>query len=520
MAGKNKKENKDKTAADTPNKGHKHIFGSSEKSDFILNMTADGAEKLCGRFLIFTMLLVSIVMIPAYFTQHIITYTIDDTPHLLSDNFIFYGAAAVMLMGFLGFLVYSIACNKGIASVRGNKELYLGFGVMIVSAVSALAAAELSTSILGYLGRHEGLLTICACYGLFGVALCISKNGTKEAVSDCIVGIGAVQALVGISQVIPGLQGLTNNFYEYLYLRPGTIPTAEGEVFHEAGYAYVSGIYTDTPAATGFTASPFALAALLTVAFALAAAGAAFGENRVRKLVYTVSSVIITAGACLTRTTAAVAGIAAGGVTVLVMILAGLGEDRKKAAMGLAALGLSLACGLGLFLTGAADTRDEQIIFTDGYVHKSITYAGRRFVNTGEDIFTYLGKDGLNVATQKPLLGVGPDNTVFYFDLYSLSTDRFYNEYADGAASRGFIAEGLFLVFAALAVMKLIRAARRWQTGEGSWIAVGCLTAVVAYLIQAWFNTTWFSSNFLLFIILGLGSDVVIKKKAEKKGRK
>ena len=32
----------------TTNQGKKHLFGSSEKSDFILNMSAESAQKLCG----------------------------------------------------------------------------------------------------------------------------------------------------------------------------------------------------------------------------------------------------------------------------------------------------------------------------------------------------------------------------------------------------------------------------------------------------------------------------------------
>ena len=31
----------------TTNQGKKHLFGSSEKSDFILNMSAESAQKLC-----------------------------------------------------------------------------------------------------------------------------------------------------------------------------------------------------------------------------------------------------------------------------------------------------------------------------------------------------------------------------------------------------------------------------------------------------------------------------------------
>ena len=36
----------------TTNQGKKHLFGSSEKSDFILNMSAESAQKLCGVYII------------------------------------------------------------------------------------------------------------------------------------------------------------------------------------------------------------------------------------------------------------------------------------------------------------------------------------------------------------------------------------------------------------------------------------------------------------------------------------
>jgi len=83
---------------DTLNKGHKHLFGSTEKSDFILNMDFDGAQKMCSRFCMLAVLIISLVLIPAYYTQHIEMYVEENMPHYLGDNFIFYSASMVMLM--------------------------------------------------------------------------------------------------------------------------------------------------------------------------------------------------------------------------------------------------------------------------------------------------------------------------------------------------------------------------------------------------------------------------------------
>ena len=48
----------------TTNQGKKHLFGSSEKSDFILNMSAESAQKLCGVYSIIAVLVLCVITIP------------------------------------------------------------------------------------------------------------------------------------------------------------------------------------------------------------------------------------------------------------------------------------------------------------------------------------------------------------------------------------------------------------------------------------------------------------------------
>ena len=62
----------------TTNQGKKHLFGSSEKSDFILNMSAESAQKLCGVYSIIAVLVLCVITIPYYFTQNI-KYGMDES---------------------------------------------------------------------------------------------------------------------------------------------------------------------------------------------------------------------------------------------------------------------------------------------------------------------------------------------------------------------------------------------------------------------------------------------------------
>ena len=76
----------------TTNLGKKHLFGSSEKSDFILNMSAESAQKLCGVYSIIAVLVLCVITIPYYFTQNI-KYGMDESVNrtlYLNEKFIFF----------------------------------------------------------------------------------------------------------------------------------------------------------------------------------------------------------------------------------------------------------------------------------------------------------------------------------------------------------------------------------------------------------------------------------------------
>lgn len=481
----------------------RHLFGSTEKSDFILNMDASGVQRLCSRFVIISMLAVTLLAIPAYYTQNAGGYYKNGSTRYLSDNFIFFTAALVMLTGWIGLMIFNIARKKGQVSIKSNKLLAVPFAILVMSLVSCFAAYDMLVSVMGMMGRHEGFLTVCAGFGFFAVTSAVSDEKRRVSVCDAVVGVGAFHAVAGILQHIPAVSAVMDNFFEYLYIRPGMTPQADGEVYYEGGASLMAGIYTRGRAATGFLLTPHALAAVLSIAFALALAGAAFDSSGKRRVLYGLAALPMSAAACFTETLTALLGISVGAAAVLIAVLfKAFRKDTgsKGVLAGLIPIACAAAICAGLLTAGGVKQYDEYIIFTDCYVLKSTGQPQRTEKSDNSGIYHYLFVDAEFTVSKNVLTGVGCDNTCY---IEESSTDRYYNEYMDMAAQRGVVVMGLYVVFVLISLWKALKAAAGFIKGKNSWMAAASLAAAAGYLTQAWINTTWVTSNYFLFIVLG-----------------
>ncbi|MBP3797025.1 MAG: hypothetical protein J6I46_04525 [Ruminococcus sp.] len=511
---------------DVPNQGHKHLFGTTEKSDFILNMDFDGAHRMCSRFLMLAIAIVTLVLIPAYYTQTVEMYTEDNVPHFLSDNFIFYAASMVMLTGGVGYLVFNVSRQKGLVDIKGNRLLVLPLIVMLFTLISSLAAVSIHDSILGYIGRHDGFLMTFGCFGLFAVAAALGKAGDKKKLGDVIVGAGVLQSLVGILEAIPATAGAFCNYFDKLFLRLGTEVQADGEFYVSPEENLLSpGIYTDGKVASGYLTSPHALAALIAVAFAIALAGAAFDDNKKRRICYIIAAPVMAAAACLSEVWSGVVCICAAALIVTVIAVIKAAKGGKGALAVLLPVVLSGVIAGALFGSGKASFKDEAIIFTDSFANNRATGNYTRYdymhgVTDKEtdtrDIYNYLFGDAENVISAKPVLGIGPDNAPYYINDYSLSLDRTYNEFMDTAMQKGLLTLIAYAAFLVVTIVKGIKLVAAFIKGKGDWMSAAALAAVLTYLAQAWFNTTWFSATYLFFIAAGLCWDISVKGKESK----
>ena len=136
------------------------------------------------------------------------------------------------------------------------------------------------------------------------MAMTVTGDNWRLRISDLLVGIGAVNGVIGILQSIPSVGSKIPNYFQYLFKDFGTA-VGEGEIVIN------NLIHTEGYIATGLAATPFALAALLTVAFAAAVSGAAFGRSVPRRILYLVSAAVMSVCAAFTRVLPAVIGICA-----------------------------------------------------------------------------------------------------------------------------------------------------------------------------------------------------------------
>lgn len=494
----------------------KHLFGTTEKSDFILNMSQQQTYKLCGLYSIIAIAVLFIVNIPYTIAKHTFDRIDEDNiRHYADDLFADYISILVIGVGLIGFWFFLVGRMKKEVVIGKNKQLGIIVLILAVSAWSMFASGSISTCFLGYLDRSEGLLTILAYWGFFAAGMTLTGDKWRVRFTDVLISIGLVNAIVGIFQSIPEFYDVVPNKFKDLFVRFGATAT-EGEL------AFKEGIFEKGYAASGLMVTPFALAALMTIVFGLAASGFAFEKSGKKKVFYGVSALACTAAAVLTKTVVGMIGVGAAALALIAVAIVSTTKNKQKKpfVLSLCAAAAACACVVTLVLSGAAEFKDEQIINTDQFYRLSI---GMPRENKDDKwIYPYLWNDGAYVIQQHPITGTGPDN---WGEIYEngCDIDRSYNEYIDIAMQRGVLCLVLYVAFLLVTLKKMFSAAAQHfkDTQSISWVAAGLCAAMIGYLVQAFFNSGSNYSSPYFFLIAGVGwsyfaAGKIVTKKKEK----
>lgn len=480
----------------------KHLFGSTEKSDFILNMSKEQTYKLCGLYSIIAIAILLVINIPYTFIKHTFDYVDEDNITHYADSMLAdYASILVIGAGLIGFWFFLVGRMKKEIIVSKNRSLAVIALVLAVSAWSMFASGDISTGFFGYLDRSEGLLTILAYWGFFAAGMSVTGDKWRLRFTDFIIAAGLFNAAVGILQAVPALDGVVPNKFRDLFIRLGEKTTASNEFSIEG-----QGIFEKGHAASGFLITPFALAAVMTITFGLAAAGFAFEKSGKKKIFYGVSALACTAAAVLTKTVVGIIGIGAAALTavVIAVVASAKTKQKKPLALSLAAILAAGVCVCSLVLSGAAEFKDEEIVYTDTFYRLSVGYP--RENDEGLWIYPYLWNDGAYLIETHPITGTGPDN---WSEMYEslCTTDRSFNEYIDVGMQRGLICLALYVVFLLITLKKMGSAAAAHLKDEKTvcWVSVGLLCAFVGYLVQAFFNSGSNYSSPYFFMIAGIG---------------
>lgn len=492
---------------------HKHLFGSGGGSDFIINMTPEGTQKLCGIYSMIAMLLIAVSAVPYYIARLIDgenTYN-----RLMGENnqtLAFLIMTLLIAAGFLGMIMFMISCVKKEIVIGKNKALLIFAAILLSAVISTLASSDIVTSLFGYLDRSEGLITIIGYIGFFAVGMSLTGEIYRRRAANTIVAVGTVNGVMGILQSIPKLSEWIPSYYNFLFR--GYISEIDSAEYFNA-YAGYDASY----AADGFCCSPFALGALLTIAFAFAVNNAAYGGFAAR-IVNIAAAAVMSGAAVVTQTFPAMLGIACVLVAELVLVIAAAVKERGNADAesspsggGKASVITVCACALisaailgGVAATGNFRMRNERIMYTDAYERVGIGKSIGVTYDSTEGIYPSMWYEGyLCLQRSNVLIGTGPDNWAEMSNGgEGMRLDRSYNEYLDTAITRGILGAGLYIAMLVITLVKACRMLSACFNGKIGKTAFGVFAAFAAYAVQAFFNISSASSTPFFYLVIGI----------------
>ncbi len=486
----------------------KHLFNTSEKSDFILNMSAKDTQKLFGGYAIITMIGFVICSMLYYFTKNIAGSVNDFGKTIpLSDKMIFAISSGLTFFGLFGFLMLLIAKQKNQLRMKNQKEFILLGGFVVVVIITSILGLSPYYSFFGMINRSEGLLAFLGYFGLFALGTLIISKKWRKLIADFLVGIGFVQAVVGILQTIKAV-----NF-----------PSWFGKLF--CYYNVEEGwVMADGYAANGFMGTPFALATFMIICFAVALVGAMYDKAILRRILYGISSIVFVSAGILTHTFVARFGIIAVAVIIAIFEIVRLFAGRKNtnsAPLSFAVLVavVIIAGGTTFAIINAGDGKllDSPIIYTDTYDRLSISTLPTENYTTKE-IYQKLWSENFKIAKNYIFEGIGLECIPVSYGEANLPAglvDRPYNEYLYILECTGIFGLLFFIAFIIFALRRIFICFAGFFKNKFGWVEIALSVAVLGYLIQAIFNISQNTVTPYYWLVLGMVFAVSVKNPIE-----
>ncbi|MGN0609546.1 MAG: O-antigen ligase family protein [Oscillospiraceae bacterium] len=469
----------------------KTIFGTTEKSNFILNMKSETLQKWIG------VMLALCIIIP-----QIGNFVISAAK--ASSAFL---GAFLYLTGFSCILFFIIAMLKKEQSFKENKSYFAVifmavwafasyYGVVIRTASDDRLDTEsvsefVSTALEGELGRYEGLLALFAYFGIFLLTTTLTKEKTVRLLMDIIVGTGIVQAVIAVLQHIPNFDFLTDY---------ADLPTAA---------------LRDVMLSSGLSDSPILYGSFLTIVTGIALTGAVFEENVTRARVYGASAVLFWLTGLFTSSIVPIIGIGCVFVFVTAVVIINkkkggtafesgkLRTPMKRYAVLMAAMAVVLALVLifqGIYI------RDKEIAYYDAFYRLFIVLSFSP-MNT-QSLYEIGFERSMYFIKAHPILGIGPDCFAKYQlldeELVTCSIDRSYNEYLYTAATRGIPALIGYLVFLGIVIKNCVSGMKLFLADSKKWYYAAVFGAIAAYIVQAFFSASSVTVAPLFWLICGI----------------
>ena len=444
----------------------KTIFNSSEKSNFILNMTEEQFSKLASRGLAIAMLMTPLFTL---------------VPEITDKATYAFSAGGLVAGGVIAMIIAIIALMKKYI----GKRLIIPMGAMLIMELwgvfSLIRGVDLGISFYGFPERGEGLLALIFYFCFFVSASALKRESAMKTVIDGVVGVGLLNSIVGLIQVFSGQLSHYKNVY----------------------------IDIQANAASGLSMSPLFLAMVLTLSLSAALISFIASENKKRSIGMLVCAALFSFVMMYTYSFIGFCGLGFALIAAVAAVFV-LKAPKKK----LISIPVSIAAAAGavaLVFAGAIGGIDSYRLYdgrilwwADGYMRASASgNFDSRVIDIDDtyDVYSYMNSRAMDVIENNSLTGTGPDQLAFalirvteedagkYSDISDLISnqlgvfDKVYNEYLYAAATRGIASAVFFALTVLSAVILGLKAFRRRLTAESFTVFILALGGVLIFLV-------------------------------------
>lgn len=399
----------------------KEIFHTSEKSNFILNLTEEKYAKLA-----------SYGLLAALFTTSLATAI----PVITSESLFELTSAGLAVSGVICMILALIALIKKYVSGKLVFPICAFAAMLLWGVVSLINSYDIGIAFYGYNGRGEGLLALIFYLCFFITAASIKREQALKTVVYGLAGLGLLNSAFGLIQVFTGKM---------------------------SSYRMVS-IEIQPNAASGLSQSPLFLAMVLTLVITSSLIAFISVKGTGSKVFFIATAAICSFTMMFTYSFIGICG------AVFAVLAAAVSVFRLRAnKAGLAsvlAVIVPAAAAIGLVQAGLIGNissyrlYDGRILwFADSYYR--ISASGEPDLSNIDiddtyDVYYTLNSKTMNIISVHGLTGTGPEQLVFP-QLYTFGStngdedalisdivaenkgtfDKVYNEYLYTAATRG-----------------------------------------------------------------------------------
>lgn len=399
----------------------KTILKTSEKSNFILNMTEEQYSKIASFGLLSACFAVSLFTIIPEAAEGV-SYSVS--------------AAGLAVSGVFCLILALIALVKKYVS-KSVLLPVIAFAAMLGwGTVSLIDSYDMNVGFYGFPQRGEGLMALIFYFGIFVTAISIKREKAMKTLISGIIGVGLLNSAVALIQIF----------------------------FHKLSHYTMISLYFDF-AASGLSQSPIFLAMVLTLSLIASNVTGVLDENKNRRIFCIISSCIFSFVILHTFSVMGICGIALS----LVSAAAAVFIKKKTSPLRLVPLIAPAAAGalaVVLCMTGVTSILNKYPI-ADGYTlwtgdsFKRISASGNYNPKTVDiqkidEVYSYINRKTVNIIKEYPLTGTGPEQLVYpqvhttrlpsgdeFANMQEMlainagTFDKTYNEYLYTAATRG-----------------------------------------------------------------------------------